>query len=120
MQVIPAAKMNVTNGGFDCAPECNLDPATRCYPSRRDITYQTILGRRLTLQGPIKLVQGAFAFIMRHPIFVKVTQDQFNRGPFNHTFGRSYTAHECTDACFNSTTGMRFWGHVNSLLSFTR
>jgi len=119
-QVIPAAKMNVTNGGFDCAPECNLDPATRCYPSRRAITYQMVRDRQLTLQGPIKSIQGPSAFIMRHPIFINTTSDPFGRDPYNETFGRGYTAHECTDACFNSTTGMRFWGHVNCLLSFSR
>ncbi|KAK3251527.1 hypothetical protein CYMTET_39135 [Cymbomonas tetramitiformis] len=120
-QVVPDEKMEATNNGTDCSPECGLPSETRCYPSRRAITYLSVETRMLTLDGPVTLVQGGYAFIMRHPIFVNVSADPFGVGQYNETFGRSYAAHNCTaPVCYNETSGLRYWGQADSLLSFQR
>jgi hypothetical protein len=88
----------------------------QCWPSRRAMTSLTIETMSLTLDGPVPLTQGGFAFIMRHPIFVNTTGEDYNS-----TFDRPYDVTDCPeDLCFNATTGMRFWGIPNSLLSFNR
>ena len=80
------------------------------------MTSLTISTRSLTLDGPITLTQGGFAFIMRHPIFVNTTGKDYNA-----TFGGPNEVTDCPDdICYDADSGMRFWGIPNSLLSFGR
>ena len=82
---------------FPCDASCSglVSNMSNCYPSRQVITMLSVTTRKLTLDGPITLVQtGQPAFIMRHPIFVNTTlaagADPWGLGPVNETFGRSY------------------------------
>jgi hypothetical protein len=114
-------------GRGPCAADCidkqdhttgeTITNATICYPSRREVTELSVTTKTLTLDGPVALVQGGDgpAFIMRHPIFVNTTGEDYNS-----TFDRPYDVTDCPDACFDATTGMRYWGMSDSLLRFHR
>jgi len=117
---------NQETGGGPCPADCVgvadhatgdiITADTRCWPSRRVMTSLTISTRSLTLDGPITLTQGGFAFIMRHPIFVNTTGKEYNA-----TFGGPNEVTDCPDdICYDADSGMRFWGIPNSLLSFGR
>ena len=128
MVVSPSSQKhhNQTQGG-PCAEECIgkadhatgdiIDATTTCQPSRRAVTYLSVTTKTLTLDGPVALTQGGPgpAFIMRHPIFVNTTGKEYNA-----TFGRPYDVTDCPDACYNATSGMRYWGMSDSLLRFHR
>jgi hypothetical protein len=115
-------------GQTTCAPECvganGIEAATRCYPTIRSSAEWAI-----QMDSPVFANYGTqdtgkpfMVFgeevILLYPVFVDTTN-----ASYNDTFNRGYAVHDCpADACFDSETGMRFWGFValSVLPPFTR
>eukprot|EP00775_Hariotina_reticulata_P009645 gene9645-9805_t len=101
-------------------------------PARRTAALETVRRGVLTLQGPLKLLQGYHAAIARMPIFIyNVSNNETFGGPNadpNSSSSSSsrvvvqaakvrfpYEPYNC-DICYNETTRTKFWGFVSCVV----
>eukprot|EP00238_Polyblepharides_amylifera_P007922 CAMPEP_0196577468 /NCGR_PEP_ID=MMETSP1081-20130531/6537_1 /TAXON_ID=36882 /ORGANISM="Pyramimonas amylifera, Strain CCMP720" /LENGTH=666 /DNA_ID=CAMNT_0041896403 /DNA_START=296 /DNA_END=2296 /DNA_ORIENTATION=+ len=104
-------KPDGTFEGILCPDSCGYDAGLFCYPSRREPTLEAIRTRQATFAGPVKLVQGSYGVIVRHPMFL-------HPGELNSTFNRSTEPHDCAADCVIESTGERFWGLATVIFPF--
>ncbi len=84
----------------------SLPPAT----NEREGVVKTVQDQVLTLVGPTYFRQGGFGVRIRLPIFVTAANE-------SETFGGPDQQNPyCGEACYNATTGSKFWGFATALI----